>query len=56
MLRFFASADSQTNARLVPVCELALRLSSRPVIDSVARHVRLLELVFKQAHEFDILH
>jgi glycosyltransferase involved in cell wall biosynthesis len=52
----FASADSQTNARLVPVCEVALRLSSRPVVDSVAHYVRLLELVFKQAHEFDILH
>jgi glycosyltransferase involved in cell wall biosynthesis len=52
----FASADSQTNARLVPVCEVALRLSSRPVVDSVAHYVRLLELIFKQAHEFDILH
>ena len=52
----FASADSRTNARLVPVCEVALRLSSRPVVDSVAHYVRLLELVFKQAHEFDILH
>ena len=41
----FASADSQTDARLVPACEVALRLSSPPVVDSVAHYVRLLELV-----------
>jgi glycosyltransferase involved in cell wall biosynthesis len=52
----FASADSQTNARLVPVCEMALRLSSPPVVDSVAHYIRLVELVLKQAHEFDVLH
>lgn len=52
----FASGDSQTNARLVPACEVALRLSSEPVVDSIAHYIRLLELVFRQAHEFDILH
>jgi hypothetical protein len=41
----FASADSQTNALLVPVCEMALRLSNPPVVDSVAHYIRLVELV-----------
>ena len=41
----FASADSQTNARLVPGCDVALRLSRSPVVDSVAHYIRLLELV-----------
>jgi glycosyltransferase involved in cell wall biosynthesis len=52
----FASADSRTKARLVPACESALRLSSRPIIDPFVHYVRLLELVFQQADEFDILH
>ena len=52
----FASGDSQTNARLVPACDVALRLSSEPVVDSIPHYIRLLELVFRQAHEFDILH
>lgn len=52
----FASADSETKARLVPVCESGLRLSTPPVVDPIAHYVRLLELVFQQAHEFDVLH
>src|SRR6516165_5596572 len=52
----FASADSRTKARLAPACESALRLSSRAIIDPFVHYVRLLELVFRQAHEFDILH
>ena len=52
----FASADSRTKACLVPACESALRLSNRPIVDPIAHYVRLLELVFQQAHEFDILH
>jgi glycosyltransferase involved in cell wall biosynthesis len=52
----FASADSVTNARLVPASASALRLSPTPIIDTVAHYIRLLELVFKEAHQFDILH
>jgi glycosyltransferase involved in cell wall biosynthesis len=52
----FASADSVTNARLVPASESALRLSTRSVVDKVAHHIRLLELVFQEAHQFDVLH
>ena len=52
----FASADSVTRARLVPASESALRLSPTPVVDTVAHYVRLLELVFREAHQFDVLH
>jgi len=52
----FASADSQTKPRLVTACESALRLCRQPVVDPIAHYVRLLELVFRQAHEFGILH
>jgi glycosyltransferase involved in cell wall biosynthesis len=52
----FASADSVTRARLVPTSDSALRLSTTPVVDKVAHYIRLLELVFREAHEFDILH
>src|SRR5260370_11505546 len=52
----FASADSVTRARLVPASESALRLSLTPVVDTVALYIRLLELVFREAHQFDVLH
>jgi glycosyltransferase involved in cell wall biosynthesis len=52
----FASGDSQTSGVLVPVCEQALRLQRRALADPLAHHVRMLELVFAQASEFDVLH
>jgi glycosyltransferase involved in cell wall biosynthesis len=52
----FASGDSQTSAVLVPVCEQALRLRRRAISDPIAHHVRMLELVFARASEFDVLH
>src|ERR1700693_1504539 len=52
----FASADSVTRARLVQASESALRLSQTRVVDAVAHHIRLLELVFREAHQFDIFH
>ena len=52
----FASADSVTRARLVPALETALRLSATPIVDSVAHYIRLLELVIREADQFDILH
>ncbi len=45
-----------TRARLVPASESALRLSPTPVVDTVAHYIRLLELVFREAHQFDVLH
>src|ERR1700733_14257035 len=52
----FASADSVTNARLVPAFASSLGLSPVPVIDAGAHYTRLLELVFREAHRFDVLH
>lgn len=51
----FASGDSQTSARLVPVVPRSLRLDPESH-DSVANHVLLLERVWQRAGEFDVLH
>ena len=51
----FASADSQTSARLVPGCEAALRLDGR-VKDPLVYHMTMLDRVRRQADQFDILH
>jgi glycosyltransferase involved in cell wall biosynthesis len=52
----FASGDSQTSSVLVPICEQSLRLQRRALADPLAHHVRMLEVVFAQASEFDVLH
>src|SRR6266516_3992028 len=51
----FASGDSETAARLIPVCHRSLRLDERSM-DQLAPHVLLLEQVSQRAHEFDIIH
>src|SRR5258705_10739652 len=51
----FASADSQTNALLVPICKHALRLDSESS-DPLAYHFVQLEKAVRHADEFDILH
>jgi glycosyltransferase involved in cell wall biosynthesis len=51
----FASGDSQTSAKLVPVCERALRGDGQ-VRDPMPDHVLQTEMVFRQADHFDILH
>jgi len=51
----FASADSVTNARLVPVCKQSLRLDA-DCIDPIAHHVLMIEEVFSRAEDFDIIH
>src|SRR5690349_17236706 len=51
----FASGDSLTNARLIPVCSRALRLDPQ-CIDPLAHHVNLLERVSQYKSEFDIIH
>ena len=51
----FASGDSQTKARLVPVCREALRLS-KTCLDPVAHHFILIEEVLKREAEFDLIH
>src|SRR5215475_7232484 len=49
----FASADSTTAARLIPVCEHALRLENRTK-DPVIFHTLMIEKVAQRAAEFDI--
>jgi glycosyltransferase involved in cell wall biosynthesis len=51
----FASGDSQTAAKLVPVTPQALRLDPT-VKDTLGYHIMLLEEVRRRAHEFDVLH
>ena len=51
----FASGDSETLARLIPVWPNALRLDG-PCLDSLAPHVLMLEEVVQRAHEFDVIH
>jgi len=51
----FASGDSVTGARLVPCCQESLRLSAN-CRDYLAFHLAMLEEVFAQRDEFDIIH
>ncbi len=51
----FASGDSKTLAKLVPCCEMALRLNPS-IMDPLPYHIMMIEQVRQQAHEFDILH
>ena len=51
----FASGDSETNARLVAASRRSLRLDKH-CIDQLAHHIVMLERVFQQAPEFDIVH
>jgi glycosyltransferase involved in cell wall biosynthesis len=51
----FASGDSVTNARLVPICPRALRLDAL-CKDAVAHHVVMIERVFQEAANFDLIH
>jgi glycosyltransferase involved in cell wall biosynthesis len=52
----FASGDSVTRAKLVPVSKRALRLEGPHVIDPIAHHVRMLEMVHRQVRDFDVVH
>jgi len=51
----FASGDSGTRAKLVPVWPKALRLG-QPQCDPAVAHVALLDEVAKRAAEFDLIH
>jgi glycosyltransferase involved in cell wall biosynthesis len=52
----FASADSATRAKLHPICERALRLEGKKIIDPIAHHIRMIEIVAQRAADFDVLH
>src|ERR1700726_2372867 len=51
----FASGDSVTNARLVPACKKALRLDA-DCVDPIAHHALMVEQVFDNADQFDLIH
>ncbi|MEN9226303.1 MAG: glycosyltransferase family 4 protein [Thermostichus sp. HHBFW_bins_43] len=51
----FASGDSQTQARLIPFRDQALRLD-KSAIDTVAPHILMVEKVFQMADQFDLIH
>jgi glycosyltransferase involved in cell wall biosynthesis len=51
----FASGDSETNARLVSACDRALWRDPN-CRETLPHHVRLMELVFREARNFDIVH
>lgn len=52
----FASGDSQTAASLYPICSRALRLEGANVVDPLAHHIRMIEIVAREAHKFDLIH
>jgi glycosyltransferase involved in cell wall biosynthesis len=51
----FASGDSLTSATLAPMRDKALRLDPS-VVDWIAIYTRMMELICRRAHEFDVLH
>lgn len=51
----FASGDSVTSARFVPVCPESLRLDETSQ-DYLAHHILMLEQVFSEKENFDIIH
>jgi glycosyltransferase involved in cell wall biosynthesis len=51
----FASGDSVTSAKLIPVSNKSLRLDET-CIDQLAPHITMMEMIEKQAHQFDIIH
>jgi glycosyltransferase involved in cell wall biosynthesis len=52
----FASADSLTSAKLLPMREKALRLDPNTLKSDYASHLSMLHEVRRQADRFDILH
>ena len=47
----FASADAQTEAKLIPVRDQALRLDSAPLKSDLAAHFSMLHEVRRRAHD-----
>jgi glycosyltransferase involved in cell wall biosynthesis len=51
----FASGDSITTARLMPACDIALRLNT-DCVDPLASHVAMLQMVQEEIENFDVIH
>jgi glycosyltransferase involved in cell wall biosynthesis len=54
-ITLFASGDSVTTARLVSICDRALRLNSA-CIDQLASHVAMVQMVQNELENFDVIH
>lgn len=52
----FASGDSNTSAKLHAICPRALRLEGGKIVDPLAHHIRMIEVVAREAHKFDVVH
>src|SRR6266545_4168673 len=51
----FASGDSVTRAELIAPCRYALRLDKN-CVDPLAHHIRMLDMVYRRARDFDVVH
>jgi len=51
----YASADSKTDAELIPVCKRALR-TDKNCEDPIAHHMLMLEMAYKDPEKYDIIH
>src|SRR5262245_36278135 len=51
----FASGDSRTSCRLVPVCPVSLWRDPE-VRETLPQHVRMLELVLRNSSRLDVVH
>src|SRR6201981_2205371 len=51
----FASGDSKTSAKLIPCCDMALRLNPS-VKDALPYHIIMLDQVRRRMDQFDVLH
>ncbi len=51
----YASGDSVTSARLISPCRKALRLD-KCCVDPLAHHIRMLDMLYRRAREFDLVH
>ena len=52
----FASADSSTRARSIPMRDCAIRLDTNGLKSETAAHLAMLKQIRERAHEFDVLH
>jgi glycosyltransferase involved in cell wall biosynthesis len=50
----FATADSQTSARLEPMADCGLRIGGTQ--DQLALHIAMLDEIYARAREFDVIH
>jgi len=51
----FASGDSVTRGRLIPICRSSLRLNKQ-CVDHLAHHLVMIDRVLEHAHNFDVIH